>query len=239
MRYIIILSYDGSKFHGFQRQKDVRNVQSELEKYLSLFLKDKVLVKGSGRTDAFVHAYNQVVHFDTSNNIKGLKKYLNNNIDGINIKKIRKVSNTFHARHSVLEKTYLYKIDLSNKLDSNYYLKVKYNLDINKMRDTSKVFIGTHNYKNFVAGKRDNYDSTIYDIKIYKRSNILYLKFRGKAFYRYMVRNIVGALIEVGKNKIDKEVIINMLNNPDIEKRLPTGSPKGLYLYDIKYKKKK
>ncbi|MBQ7031227.1 MAG: tRNA pseudouridine(38-40) synthase TruA [Bacilli bacterium] len=235
MKYMMVISYDGSKFHGFQRQKNVRNVQGYLEDELSKILNEEIIVKGAGRTDRGVHALYQVVHFETSKDVSNLKKSLNSVLEDLKIKKIKKVNEDFHARHSVKNKTYLYKVDLSNNKDENYYLKVRNNLDIKEMKKVSSLFLGTHDFKNFVAGERLDYIGTILDIKIYKFNNILYFKFKGIGFYRYMVRNLVGALLEVGKGKASKKTIENMLKHPEIDKRLPTSSPNGLYLLKINY----
>ena len=235
MKYMMVISYDGSKFHGFQRQRNVRNVQGYLEDELSKILNEEIIVKGAGRTDRGVHALYQVVHFETSKDVSNLKKSLNSVLEDLKIKKIKKVNEDFHARHSVKNKTYLYKVDLSNNKDDNYYLKVRNNLDIKEMKKVSSLFLGTHDFKNFVAGERLDYIGTILDIKIYKFNNILYFKFKGIGFYRYMVRNLVGALLEVGKGKASKETIENMLKHPEIDKRLPTSSPNGLYLLKINY----
>ena len=235
MRYIVVFKYDGSKFHGFQRQNNVRNIQSELENNLSLILDEKIVIKGAGRTDRGVHANYQVAHFDTLKKVNNLKKRLNNLLGDIKVLKIKKVNDDFHARHSVKNKTYIYKLDFTKKRDMNYYGSIYGNLDIKKMKDASKVLIGTHDFKNFVSGERLDYTGTIFDIKIYKFNGIVYFKFTGVGFFRYMVRNLVGALIEIGKNKINKSVIIDMINNPEIEKRLPTSSPNGLYLHKINY----
>jgi len=235
MRYKMVIEYDGSKFFGFQRQKKERNVQGYLEENISNILNENIIIKGAGRTDRGVHAYYQVIHFDTEKKINNLKRKLNNVMKDIKVKKINKVDDDFHARYSVKNKTYLYKIDLSNNLDNNYYLCIPYKLNIKKMKEVSKLFLGTHDFRNFVAGVRIDYTGTIFNINIYKRNNILYLKFKGIGFYRYMVRNIVGALIEVGKNKIDKFIIYEMLHNKDCIKRLPTSSPNGLYLLKINY----
>jgi len=159
---------------------------------------------------------------------------LNKRLVDLKVKKIKKVDNNFHARHSVKNKTYLYKIDLSKKRDENYYGIVKNKLVINKMREASKLFLGTHDFRNFVAGERLNYISTILDIKIYKFNNVIYFKFKGIGFYRYMIRNLVGALLEVGKNKISGKILKDMLELKT-EKRLPTSSPNGLYLLKINY----
>lgn len=231
----MVISYDGSKFHGFQRQRNVRNVQGYLEDELSKILNEEIIVKGAGRTDRGVHALYQVVHFETSKDVSNLKKSLNSVFEDLKIKKIKKVNEDFHARHSVKNKTYLYKVDLSNNKDENYYLKLRNNLDIKEMKKVSSLFLGTHDFKNFVAGERLDYIGTILDIKIYKFNNILYFKFKGIGFYRYMVRNLVGALLEVGKGKTSKETIENMLEHPEIDKRLPTSSPNGLYLLKINY----
>jgi len=234
MKYMMVISYDGSKFYGFQRQKNVRNVQGYLEKILSKVLDENIIIKGAGRTDRGVHAKYQVVHFETNKKILNSKNKLNKRLVDLKVKKIKKVDNNFHARHSVKNKTYLYKIDLSKKRDENYYGIVKNKLVINKMREASKLFLGTHDFRNFVAGERLNYISTILDIKIYKFNNVIYFKFKGMGFYRYMIRNLVGALLEVGKNKISGKILKDMLELKT-EKRLPTSSPNGLYLLKINY----
>jgi len=234
MKYMMVISYDGSKFYGFQRQKNVRNVQGYLEKILSKVLDENIIIKGAGRTDRGVHAKYQVVHFETNKKILNSKNKLNKRLVDLKVKKIKKVDNNFHARHSVKNKTYLYKLDLSKKRDENYYGIVKNKLVINKMREASKLFLGTHDFRNFVAGERLNYISTILDIKIYKFNNVIYFKFKGMGFYRYMIRNLVGALLEVGKNKISGKILKDMLELKT-EKRLPTSSPNGLYLLKINY----
>lgn len=234
MRYLISFSYDGSKFNGFQRQKNVRNVQGEIENALSTFYLEKIVIKGAGRTDKGVHAYNQKAHFDIDSDIKGLKKYLNKYLNDIKIKSIKNVDDNFHARHSVKRKKYIYKVSYNMKDDSNYYLLLRNKVNLNKMKSASKIFIGTHDFKNFVSGERINYETTIYNIKIVKIFKRIYFIFDGIGFYRYMIRNLVGALLEVGKEKVSKQELNDMLSNVS-EKRLPTAFPNGLYLVDIKY----
>ena len=234
MKYLLTISYDGSKFNGFQRQNNVRNIQGEIENSLSDFFNEKVVIKGAGRTDRGVHATSQKAHFVTNNRIKGLKSYLNKNLQDIKIKKIEKVNNDFHARHNVISKRYIYKISQRKKDDSNYYLINKGNLNISKMRECAKLFIGTHDYRNFVSGERDNYMSTIYNIRIIRMFKRIYIIFDGIGFYRYMIRNIVGALIQVSKNKVSIDEVNDMINcNSD--KRLNTALANGLYLVKIKY----
>ena len=103
------------------------------------------------------------------------------------------------------------------------------------MRDAAKVMLGTHDFRNFVSGKREDYVTTITNIKIFKFKNVIYFIFDGVGFYRYMVRSLVGALVSVGLSKSSVQDIANMLNNYEIEKRLPIIEASGLYLCKIKY----
>lgn len=238
MRYLIKFSYDGTKFHGFQRQNDVKNVQGTLENVLSKVLGANILIKGSGRTDAGVHAIMQCAHFDYEGKIN------NSDIDKINIllnneiviNKICNVKNDFHARHDVKEKVYVYKINNGKykKEYEGYYYQIKYDLDIKKMKKASKLLVGTHDFHNFVSGYRNDYTSTIYKIKIKKYKDIINFKFVGIGFYRYMVRHLVGALVDVGRGKVDIHVIENMLDK-NIDKKLSVVPADGLYLEKIKY----
>ena len=238
MRYLIKFSYDGTKFHGFQRQNDVKNVQGTLENVLSKVLGANILIKGSGRTDASVHAIMQCAHFDYEGKIN------NSDIDKINIllnneiviNKICNVKNDFHARHDVKEKVYVYKINNGKykKEYEGYYYQIKYDLDIKKMKKASKLLVGTHDFHNFVSGYRNDYTSTIYKIKIKKYKDIINFKFVGIGFYRYMVRHLVGALVDVGRGKVDIHVIENMLDK-NIDKKLSVVPADGLYLEKIKY----
>ena len=239
MRYLIRFSYDGTLFHGFQRQNDVKNVQKTLEDALSELLGTEIVIKGSGRTDAGVHALGQCAHFDyegniTSKDIDMLNEILN---DEIVIKKCKKVGNNFHARHSVKKKAYVYKINNGKyrKSYEGYYFQIKYPLDIKRMKKASKLFIGFHDFHNFVSGFRDDYTTCIYNINIKRHGDIVLMKFVGAGFYRYMVRHLVGALLDVGRGKVDINVIENMLLNENLNKKLSIVPADGLYLVEVDY----
>lgn len=239
MRIKLVFSYDGSRFNGFQRQKNCRSVQGEIEHALSDIYNDKVEIKGAGRTDAGVHAMGQCAHFDAIEDINNLKDILNKKLNpDIVIKSVSKVSYNFHARHSVVKKEYVYKINFGSfqACLNDYYYQPRFKLDINAMKRASRLFIGTFDFRNFVSGEKEDTTTTIYDIKFKQRFNKLEISFIGAGFYRYMVRNLVGALIEIGKYKIDEEVIKEMLYNPRIAKSLPTAPSVGLYLKKIWYK---
>ena len=239
MRYLIRFKYDGTKFHGFQRQKDLKNVQSTLENTLSKYLDENIVIKGAGRTDAGVHALDQCAHFDTNRSLNdSLVKKINQEMSNdLEIISYEVVPNDFHARHSVKEKTYVYKL-VNGILEDNqigYYHQIKKQLDIKEMKDACKIFIGTHNFENFVSGKRDNYITTIHEIKMSVQNNVIEISFRGIGFYRYMVRHLVGAIIDVGKKRVSIEEVKYLLDHPEIDKKLSVAPACGLYLTKIVY----
>ncbi len=239
MRYLIKFSYDGTKFHGFQRQNDVKNVQGTLEKVLSDVFESDIVIKGSGRTDAGVHAEAQCAHFDvdkkiTKEDINIINRILN---EDIVIKNYKLVKNDFHARHDVKYKKYVYKLNIGDfdKLKEGYYYQRKFKLDFSLMKRAMKLFVGTHDFRNFVSGPRIDYTTTIYKAKLKKKGSIVLFEFVGVGFYRYMVRHLVGALVDVGRGKAKVSDVERMLDNPLVEKNLSVVPADGLYLVDVKY----
>lgn len=242
MRYLISISYDGSKFYGFQRLKNKESVQKKIEEALSIINKKHVEIKGAGRTDKGVHAFDQKASFDLDIKIdcKHLQRALNSLVKPyVYITKVDIVPSTFHARHDVLKKEYVYKINIGdyNPFFVNYYFTPNYQLDIKKMQKCAKLFLGVHNFQNFVAGSRPNYECIIYNIKFYQKKNILEIKFIGKSFYRYMVRNLVGTMLDVSKENSSLTDVKKALDNPKIKQQFTTAPPEGLYLNKIIYRK--
>ena len=240
MRYLVELSYDGSNFNGFQRLNDERSVQAELENALSIINKADVEVKGAGRTDKGVHALGQRAHFDLDVDvpIDRLKTALNDILPGdIRIISIEKVTQDFHARFNVTKKVYEYKINTGeyDVFKNNYYYQYKYDFNIDILKEVASLFIGVHNFKNFISGTRENYEAIIYNIDINKDNDIITITFEGKSFYRYMVRNLVGAMLDVARGKATIEDVKNMLDNYDIDKHLSCAPANGLYLNKIYY----
>ena len=238
MRIKIVFSYDGSKFSGLQRQKNERTVQKEIENALFTIYHEEILISAAGRTDAGVHANGQVAHFDVKELKKGLKDSLNDLLlPDIFIINLSKVKDDFHARHDVKKKEYIYKINIGPFKSSlnDYMLQPRYKIDINLLKEASKVFIGTHDFRNFVSGSRDNYMATIDNIKFRKVFDTLEIHFIGRGFYRYMVRNLVGALLEVAKCNTFPDTLEQMIEKPDVKKSLQTAPPQGLYLNKIWY----
>lgn len=239
MKYLITISYDGSKFLGFQRLNKGSSVQKELENALSKINKSPIEVKGAGRTDRGVHASGQKVSFDLSIDIPSerLKNAINSLLsDYVYVKDCKVVEDDFHARFNVKKKKYVYKINLGeyNPIIADYAFWCPYKLDISKMKKCSKLFLGVHDFHNFVSGERVDYTAIIYDIKFKKKKNILEISFIGKSFYRYMVRNLVGAMIEVGRGKETLDKVKEMLKGAE-NRSLFTAPACGLYLEDIEY----
>ncbi len=241
MYFLISIAYDGSKFNGFQRLKNEASVQASLEKALSIINKKPVTIKGAGRTDRKVHAYDQKASFHLDINISpnNLQRALNSLVmPYIYITDVIKVSKSFHARFDTLKKEYIYKINLGafSPFLEDYVYNPPKKLDITSMKKCAKLFLGIHNFENFVSGSRNNYECIIYSIDFKKKNDILEIKFTGKSFYRYMVRNLVGAMLDVSNKKATLEEIKEALDNPEKKKQFKTAPPQGLYLNKIYYK---
>ncbi len=246
MRYFIRFSYDGSKYNGYQKQPRMKTIQSELERALkSINANKNVSVSASGRTDAGVHAYSQCAHFDISTNItpEKLKSALNSLLpDDIYVKEVKEVSDNFHARFDVKAKEYIYKINMGtyNPIEKDYVYQYNKKLDIPEMERALKYLEGTHDFRSFVKidEEKDDYTRTIIQtslIRDVKNVNQITISILGTGFMRYMVRNIVGFLIEIGEGKHKSEDIIDILKLKDRTKAGICAPACGLYLKDVYY----
>ena len=242
MKYLISISYDGTLFYGFERQKNKRTVQGEIERVLTLINKKKVEIKGAGRTDRGVHAYDQKAHFVLNQKVptERLLKAINSRLPSdIRINNIEVVDDEFHARFDCINKTYKYYIN-TNEYDimkNNYLYNYNKKLNIKAMKEASKYLLGAHDYEVFVSGARENYNSIIDRIDIKDNDGILEFTFKGKSFYRYMVRNLMGALLLVGEDKIDAIKVKEMLDKKKNIYHFKTVPACGLYLMEVKYDK--
>ncbi len=240
MKYLITVSYDGSKYYGFQRLNDLPSIQKELEDALSVINKDKVYVKGSGRTDRGVHALGQKCHFELKYDIpcERLVNAINSLLSNyVRVLDCIKVNDDFHARFSVKKKIYKYIINMGkyDVIKQDYLYNYCKRLEIKSMKIASNYLIGKHSYKVFVSGDRNNYNSEIYKIIFKKEKDILTITFEGKSFHRYMVRNMVGALLLVGCGKISIEEFKNMIDSDENKYTYITAPSNGLYLESVEY----
>ena len=243
MRYKVTLAYNGNNYVGFQSQINGPSIQDNIEKALKTIFNEDICIIMASRTDAKVHALGQVFHFDASKKkdpykLKGALNALTNK--DIHIIKVDKVSNQFHARFNVKNKTYKYLINIGEYnvfLDGLAY-QCFYKLDLKLMQEGALLFIGTHNFASFnttpYIEKKDQV-RTISEFKIIKRKNLLIITVTGNGFLKNMVRIMVGSLIDLGRGKKSLDDLKKMLLNPnkDITRYNITGQ--GLYLYKIRY----
>ena len=241
-RYKCIISYDGTNYMGFQIQDDLPTVELELMKAIKKMLNVDVKIYPSGRTDRYVHAKGQVIHFDLENHLtplslkRGLNTYLN---DDIHIISVEEVDESFHARFSAKSKEYRYYINTSelDPITRNYSANI-YNLDLDKMNDAIKQFIGTHDFKGFASAqidKRKDTVKTIFEAKINVLGDYLEFVFIGTGFLKYQVRRMMGLLIEIGRGKEKKEKILEVFESKDPKISHKIAEGKGLYLYKVNY----
>lgn len=246
MRYFMTFSYDGSKYSGYQKQPKKKTIQGEIEKALKqINAGQPITISASGRTDAGVHAYNQRAHFDYEGTIPPtkIKQAINSLIpDDIYIKNIFEVDENFHARFNVKAKEYIYKINMGsyNPIEKDYVYQYNKKLDIPEMERALKYIEGTHDFRSFVKvdEEKDNYERNIVQtslIRDVKNVNQITISILGTGFMRYMVRNIVGMLIEIGEGKYKSEDIIYILKAKDRKKAGTCAPACGLYLKDVYY----
>ena len=243
--YQIIVEYLGTNFVGWQIQKNGLSIQETLEKVLSKFLKDKIRVIGSGRTDAGVHAREQSAHFKTKNNIIDknifinsinffLKKY------PISILSIKKRSHKFHARHSANERTYKYFIinrSSSLVLEKNKAWHIKKKLDVQMMRKGAEVLKGTHNFSTFRASscQAKSPIKTLKKATVKKNKNRIVLTFQSKSFLQQQVRSMVGSLKYLGEGKWSLNDFKKVFLSKKRTMCAPPAPAHGLYLTKVIY----
>lgn len=246
MRYFMCFSYDGSNFNGYQKQPKMRTVQEELENVLTQINGGKqVSVVSSGRTDAGVHALNQRAHFEMDKDIdcNKIRQGMNSLLPlDIYVKKVEVVDSEFHARFNVIGKEYIYKINMGeyDPIERNYVFQYNKRLDISAMERALKYFEGTHNFKSFTKANDEitDYVRTISGTEIIrdlKDVNKITISFIGTGFLRYMVRNMVGFLIEVGEGKRSAEEVRVIFEKEDRTEAGKTAPPNGLYLRNVFY----
>ena len=241
MRVKCIVSYDGSRFHGFQVQNRERTIQGEIQKAIKKINEVETVIHASGRTDAKVHAVHQVFHFDTEKTLPEMqwKRAINHFLpNDIYILDAQYVDENFHSRYSALKKEYRYLLSTKeyDPFQTNYIYQYGRSLAIALMRDAAKIFIGEHNFASFCS--YDQYGNTIrtlYTFDIEEEDGIITFQLIGNGFRRYMVRHLVGGIIQVGAHRIEKEKLLEMLESCGEKKCLFKAKPQGLYLQEVYY----
>ena len=244
-RYQILVEYAGSNFRGWQIQKKGKTIQGSIQKIISELLKEKIILLGSGRTDAGVHAIEQSAHFDCKSIIKQSSRFLKSinhflNKDGITILKIIKRNNNFHSRFSAKMRVYKYIIinRLSGPvLEKNRCWHIMKKLDLEKMKIGAKKLIGKKDFSSFRASscRAKSPIKTMKLVKIKSSNNKIEIEFRSQSFLQQQVRSMVGCLKYLGEEKWSLKKFESVLQSKKRTLCAPPAPSEGLYLMRVIY----
>ncbi len=244
MNWRLILSYDGSRYNGWQKQGNTENtIQGKLEQVLSRLMEQSIEVQGAGRTDAGVHALGQVasVRLPGKWDPRQLQEKLNEYLpEDIAVLEAAPAEDRFHARLSARGKTYRYEIRIGTVPDvfrRKYQWQLADQPDLEKMRAAAAQLIGTRDFRSFCGNRqfKKSTERTLESIDIQQNGADLTITFRGDGFLPYMVRILTGTLVEVGLGKIPAASIPEILAAKDRMAAGPTAPAKGLTLVEVRY----
>ena len=249
MNYKLLLQYDGTDFHGWQIQDGLRTVQGELTKALSLIDGRDVIVNGSGRTDAGVHAEGQVASVFIQREItpNKLRAAINGNVKkDVRVLEVEAVADEFHARYSALEKTYVYRI-VNGPVVSPFWFRYAYQdarpLDIDSMILASRLFLGEHDWTAFSAAQSDVDDRrrTVTRLEVNNREDerehgrLIEIRASANGFLRYMVRTIAGTIMAVGRDELSLDDVGAAIETGNRPNEAVTAPACGLTLTSVRY----
>lgn len=242
--YRIILQYDGSRYDGWQKQGNTElTIQGKIEGVLERMAGKRVEVIGSGRTDAGVHALAQTANFhaDVSMNEQEITAYLNEYLpEDLSVIKLDTVSDRFHSRLNVKEKTYLYRIETADRkqvFERKYIYGLGKGLDGKAMREAAAYLTGEHDFKSFCSSQRMK-KSTVRNLKsisIEEKGSRFFLRFTGDGFLYHMVRILTGTLIEVGLGKRSPQDMVSILDAKNRQAAGFMAPAAGLFLEEVRY----
>ena len=242
MRFRLTIEYAGTRYSGWQVQKNARTVQGEIERAIAAATGARQFeLYGSGRTDAGVHALAQVAHLDVSTSLPpdALVRRINDELPSdINIVHIRHVRHTFHARHSARSRSYVYQIARRRTAFAKPFVWwVKEDLDLAPMRDTASRLVGFHDFRAFSDDDPDRKSTAVRldSLAIHERGDLIVIRVEGSHFIWKMVRRLVGVIVEVGRGGLTPEEAAAMLTaDSDLPARL-TAPASGLFLEHVGY----
>jgi tRNA pseudouridine38-40 synthase len=244
MKIALGVEYLGTDFHGWQIQKSgLRTVQGVVEPALSKIANHPVRVFCSGRTDAGVHAQEQVIHFETETTRTDGAWLFGGNANlpsDVNFKWAKEVGDDFHARFNAHARSYEYKIHnhpIRSSLKAGYYLWEPRSLNIDEMKKAAAFLVGEHDFSCFRGSmcQAKSPIKTIEYLQIDAIDDDLIIKVKANAFLHHMVRNIVGTLLKIGREEEKPEWMLLVLDSKDRKEAGPTAEPQGLYFIKAHY----
>jgi tRNA pseudouridine38-40 synthase len=243
MRIALGIEYDGAQFCGWQTQPSGCGVQDHVESALAYIAGEHVGTVCAGRTDAGVHALEQVVHFDTGAERAESAWVRGTNASapaGLAVLWAREVSPDFHARYSAVRRTYRYVLLNRAVRPAVEYGRVGWfhlPLDVERMRAAARYLLGEHDFSAFRSSECQARSPVrdVQRIELERHGDYVFFDFSANAFLHHMIRNLVGTLVYVGKGRHEPEWVAEVLESRDRSKAAPTFDPAGLYLTRVEY----
>ena len=244
MNYKILVQYDGTRYEGWQRQERTEStIQGKIEAVLSKMCGEEVQIQGAGRTDAGVHAKEQVanVHLKEQVDPQEVKQYLNRYLpEDIAVSEVREVPERFHSRLNATGKIYVYRIatgEVKKVFERRYIYDFGEKPDMELMCRAAEILTGTHDFKSFCSAGAQVQTTvrTIYAVNVTKEDDMVHIRITGNGFLYNMVRIIAGTLMQVGTGLMEPEQVKEILEARDRSKAGPTAVAKGLTLVEIRY----
>ena len=244
-RYQLLIEYVGTNFRGWQVQKKGKTIQGLIQDRISKILREKIILFGSGRTDAGVHALEQSAHFECKKKIINVDKFLKSinyflNKDLVTVLKVKKKNKNFHSRFSA--KMRIYKYVIVNRLsrpvlDRNRGWHIMNNLDLKIMKKAAKKLIGTNDFSTFRSSncRAKSPIKSMKSVKIKSKNNKIEIEFQSQSFLQQQVRSMVGCLKFVGEKKWTLKKFNTVMNSKKRILCAPPAPPEGLYLARVIY----
>ena len=242
-RFKLYIEYEGTRYSGWQKQKNSRTIQGILLNVAQeIFKNSQIDIQGSGRTDSGVHALCQVAHLEAKTMIAPeiIKMKINDKLPSdINILEVEKISKNFHARHDAVARSYIYQLSKRRTaFGKNFVWWVKDDLNFNDMKSASREFIGMHDFFSFA--EKDNEEKStkvlIDNIQLKEEGDLILVRITGSHFLWKMVRRMVGVLVEIGRGKMTAADLKIFLITKTKEAAKYTAPPSGLFLENVYYK---
>ena len=242
MRFKLYMEFDGTRYSGWQMQKNAKSIQGKLiEVAEKIFKENRIDIQGSGRTDSGVHASCQVAHMEANTMLAPeiIRMKMNDELPAdINILEVEKANPRFHARHDAKSRCYIYQISTRRTAFGKPFVWwIKDNLNFEKMSRAAKLFEGMHDFVSF-ADKDETEKSTkvlIDEVSLKRDGDLILIRVIGSHFLWKQVRRMVGVLVEIGRENLSEKDLINYLSKATNEPAKYTAPPSGLFLFKITY----